>query len=174
VAIVRDAGETADRGLSSFEAFYRAEYAPVVRLAFALTGRQVLAEELAQDGFLACHQRWDSVSAYENPSAWVRRVVTNRCVSSGRRHLTELRLVARLRRERSTALTIEAGSAELWSIVRNLPKRQAQTLALVFVEDLAVHEVAAILEIGEESVRTHLRRGRTAVAARLKETSVDD
>lgn len=83
----------------SFEAFYRAEYAAVVRLAFVLTGRSDLAEELAQDAFLACFRRWDSVVDYDNQGAWIRRVVTNRCVSSGRRHLTELRLLGREERE---------------------------------------------------------------------------
>lgn len=157
----------------SFEAFYRTEYAAVVRIAFALTGRREVAEELAQDAFLACHQRWASVSQYENPGAWTRRVVTNRCVSSGRRHLTELRLVARLRRERAPQPALSSDTEHLWAIVRGLPKRQAQTLALAFVEDLSVRDIGETLGIGEESVRTHLRRGRAAVAAKLKEMSAD-
>jgi RNA polymerase sigma-70 factor (ECF subfamily) len=157
----------------SFDAFYRAEYATVARLAFVLTGRRDLAEELAQDGFLACHQRWDRVSAFDDPGAWVRRVVTNRCVSSGRRHLTELRLLARLGRERPPELRHPTDGGELWASVRALPKRQAQCLALTFLEDRSVRDVAEILGIGEESVRTHLRRGRAAVATTLKEGSED-
>jgi DNA-directed RNA polymerase specialized sigma24 family protein len=47
-------------------------------------------------------------------------------------------------------------------------------LALAFVEDAAVHDIARALGIGEESVRTHLRRGRAAVAARLKEANPDE
>lgn len=158
-----------DQRDASFEAFYRAEYGAVVRLAHALVGRRDIAEELAQEGFLACHQRWATVSTFESPAWWVRRVVTNRCVSSGRRHLTELRLLARLGRERPTEPAMSVDSTELWSVVRTLPKRQRQVLALAFVEDLGVADIAELLGIGEESVRTHLRRGRAAVAARLKE-----
>lgn len=152
----------------SFEAFYRAEYAAVVRLAFVLTGRSDLAEELAQDAFLACFRRWGSVVAYDKRGAWVRRVVTNRCVSSGRRHLTELRLLGRLKNERPRFVRLEEDSDELWSMVRRLPKRQQQVIALAFAEDLPVSSIASILEIGEESVRTHIRRGRASIAAMLE------
>lgn len=162
-----------ERDELSFEAFYRAEYASVVRLAFALVGRREVAEEIAQEGFLACHQRWAAVSSYDSPAAWVRRVVTNRCVSSGRRHLTQLRVIARLRRERGVDLELAADTEQIWALVRGLPKRQAQTLALAFAEDLSVHQIAETLGIGEESVRTHLRRGRATLAEKLKEMSLD-
>ena len=164
---------TGGRTGPSFDAFYRDEYAAVVRLAFVLTGRRELAEELAQDAFLACHRRWETVSRYDNPRAWMRRVVTNRCVSSGRRHVTELRLAARLRRERQVDPELSDSAEQLWSIVRRLPKRQAQTLALAFADDLSVAMIADTLGIGEESVRTHLRRGRAAVAAKLQELTDD-
>lgn len=154
---------------ASFEAFYRGEYAAVVRLAFTLTGRRDLAEEIAQEGFLAAHRNWEKVSGFEDPAGWVRRVVSNRCVSSGRRHLTGLRLLARLSRERPAEPVLSAESDELWAAVRNLPKRQAQVLALVFLEDRSVAEIAAVLGCGEETVRTHLRRGRKAMADRIHE-----
>lgn len=163
-----------DAETGGFEAFYRREYSGVVRLAFTLTGRLDVAEELAQDSFLACHRRWDRISGYDDPAAWVRRVTTNRCISSGRRHVTELRLMVRLRRERAAETTLSEPSERLWNAVRSLPKRQAQVVALAFAEDLDVRTIAATLGIGEESVRTHLRRGRIAVAARLKEEPDDD
>lgn len=152
-----------------FEAFYQREYAAAVRLAFALTGRRDLAEELAQDSFLECLRRWERVAAYEDPRGWLRRVLTNRCISSGRRHLTELRLLVKLRRERPPSLSISEPSDRLWVAVRQLPRRQAQVLVLAFVEDIDVRQIAATLGIGEESVRTHLRRGRATIAARLEE-----
>jgi DNA-directed RNA polymerase specialized sigma24 family protein len=40
-------------------------------------------------------------------------------------------------------------------------------LALAFVEDRSVADIASILGCGEETVRTHLRRGRLRVATLL-------
>lgn len=163
----------ADRGSAAFESFYRSDYAAVVRLAFTLTGRRELAEELAQDGFLTAHRQWQKIAGYEDPSAWVRRVVSNRCVSSGRRHVTSLRLVARLARERLVEPDLSEDADELWAMVRRLPKRQAQVLALSYLEDRSVAEISSILGCGEETVRTHLRRGRQAMAHRLKSEADD-
>lgn len=165
------AEEDTDVGLhsdGSFAAFYRAEYAAVVRLAYVLTGRRDVAEELAQDGFLAAHRRWGTISAYEEPAAWIRRVVTNRCISSSRQRVTELRLLARLGRERVAGIADRSGDEELWSLVRRLPRRQAQVVALSFLEDHSVRDIADMLGVGEESVRTHLRRGRASLASELR------
>jgi len=153
----------------AFDAFYRSEYAAVVRLAFALTGRREVAEELTQEGFLAAHRRWAAVSAYDSPAGWVRRVVTNHCVSAARRRLTEVRLLTRLGQERPDEPPIGAGGAELWALVRELPRRQAQVVALAFLEDRSIRDIASVLGCGEESVRTHLRRGRQALGQRLSE-----
>ena len=46
-----------------FDDFYRTEYAAAVRLAWTLTGRQDVAEEIAQDAFLAAHRRWTQEGA---------------------------------------------------------------------------------------------------------------
>ena len=158
----------------SFDVFYAREYAGVVRLAFALTGRTDVAEELAQDAFLACHQRWSQVSAYESPAGWVRRVATNRAISSTRRRMTEVRLLGRLGRERPAQPGLEPADAELWALVRRLPRRQAQVLVLAFLEDRSVRDIAELLDVGEESVRTHLRRGRDALRRTLGEEDADD
>lgn len=157
---------------ASFEAFYRGDYAAVVRLAFALTGRRELAEEIAQEGFLAAHRSWDKVSGYEDPSGWVRRVVSNRCTSSGRRHVTGLRLIARLSRERPADPELSDQADELWAVVRSLPRRQAQVLAMAFLEDRSIAEIASVLGCGEATVRTHLRRGRQTMAERIRATDV--
>ena len=168
MAVLGDGHLATAWAVRSFEDFYAAEYSGVVRLAVALTGRTDVAEELAQESFVAAYRRWSRVSGLEDPAGWVRRVATNRCVSSGRRYVTELRLLTRLGQERPA---VSGGDQvvddELWTVVRGLPRRQAQVLALAFVEDRSVADIAGLLGCGEETVRTHLRRGRHAVAQRL-------
>src|SRR5262249_6893590 len=60
---------------SDFEAFYRAEWAGAARLAFLLLGSEARAEEVAQDAFVAVHQRWDAI---EHPAAYLRSAIVNR------------------------------------------------------------------------------------------------
>jgi RNA polymerase sigma-70 factor (ECF subfamily) len=159
--------------LSSFDAFYEAEYWSVVRLAAALTGRWDVSEELVQDAFLSLYHRWATVSAYDAPAAWLRRVVLNRAVSSLRRRATEVRLVARLSQHRERVIPPPGPPSPVWQLVAKLPKRQAQVLVLVHVEDRSVADVAEILQCDETTVRTHLRRGRLALARALA-TDMDE
>ncbi|MDP9219733.1 MAG: ECF-type sigma factor, partial [Actinomycetota bacterium] len=51
--------------------------------------------------------------------------------------------------------------------VRSLPRRQAQVVALFYLYDLSVADVAATLELSEGSVKTHLSRARAALAERF-------
>ena len=47
----------------------------------------------------------------------------------------------------------------------------SEALALFYVEDQPLSEVAKILGLGEETIKTHLKRGRAALAAKLAESS---
>ena len=166
--IVTEQGEASpDRLLPSFEGFYEAHYAGAVRLAVALVGRWDVAEELAQDAFVALHARWGRISQYDSPEGWVRRVVVNRAVSSLRRRSIEARLLLRLANERHHDRESAPADQELWRLVAALPRRQAQVTALTYIEGLSVAEVATVLACEENTVRTHLRRARLALAERL-------
>lgn len=152
-----------------FEDFYRSEFPSVVGLAYALSGSRSGAEDLAQDAFLAAYRNWPRIRGYDKPGAWVRRVVSNRSVSFFRRRMVEARGLARLALRRDPALPeLSEEAAEFWMAVRALPKRQAQVVALYYLGDLPVTEVARILELAEGTVKSHLHAARRTLAARLK------
>lgn len=123
--------------------------------------------DLTQEAFLRLHQRWARVSRYDKPGAWLRRVLVNLATSRARRLATEARLLARLGRERLTPPTLTAEAADFWGAVRTLPRRQAQAVALFYLEDRPSAEIAAILGCSEGTVRAHLHQGRTTLRARL-------
>lgn len=153
----------------SFEEFYLKEYQAVVGLAFALSGSRWLAEDLAQEAFLAAHRNWPRVSAYDQPGAWVRRVVANLSVSAFRRRLVEAKSLARIAGDRDRPSSeLPSEDAEFWDAVRSLPRRQSQAVALHYLEDLPVSEVAAILDMAPGTVKKHLFDGRRELAQRLR------
>ena len=154
----------------AFEDFYSEEYAAVVGLAYALSGSRWGAEDLAQEAFLAAHRNWERIGRYDRPGAWVRRVVANRSVSAFRRRVAEARALARaVSGERTEIPDLDAGDPELWGAVRALPRRQAQVVALFYLEDRAIAEVAEILDMTPGTVKRHLHDGRLRLAQRLGE-----
>jgi len=156
--------------VAGFEAFYRREYAPVVALAFALSGRGAAAEDLAQDAFLATHRQWAKVGCYDRPEAYVRHVVANMAVSYARRRASEGRALVRLAGwARSAVDELEPHDAAFWRTVRSLPARQAQVVALYYLEDRSAEEIGEILHCSAATVRVHLHRGRMTLEARLRD-----
>ncbi len=162
-----DAVSGAEPALVSFADLYASQYEAMLRLAGALVGRWDVAEELVQDAFVALHRRWDRVSRYDSPVDWLRRVVSNRAISTLRRRATEVRLLGQLARERNPAVEPPSAQHPVWQVVVKLPKRQAQVIALRYVDDLSVAQIASVLQCNENTVRTHLRRARLTIADRL-------
>ena len=58
-----------------FDDFFRVEYPRLVPMVHALLGDRGRAEDVAQEALAAAQQAWPTVSRYDRPGAWVRRVL---------------------------------------------------------------------------------------------------
>jgi RNA polymerase sigma-70 factor (ECF subfamily) len=153
------------RAAEDFTSFYRREYGPVVGLAFVLSGSHSAAEEIAQEAFAAAFRQWERVGHLESPGAWVRRVAVNRSVSRFRRLLVEART---LLRSSPKSEAYEAETVLVWEAVRGLPRRQAEAVALRYLHDLPLSEVAGVMKCSVDTVRTHLKRAHQKLAKELE------
>jgi RNA polymerase sigma factor (sigma-70 family) len=166
--MARPGASTAIGSSEAFEDFYAREFPAVVGLAYALSGSRAGSEDLAQEAFLAAHRDWERVGAFERPDLWIRRVVSNLSISLLRRRYAEARALGRLvLRTRTTLPELSAEDAEFWAAVRSLPRRQAQAIALYYLEDRPVAEIARILGTADGTVKKHLYEGRRALSRRL-------
>jgi RNA polymerase sigma-70 factor (ECF subfamily) len=163
---------------AAFDELYRSEWSGLVALGWSLTGRWSVAEELAQDAFADAYRGWDRVGGLDRPGAWLRRAVVNRAASHHRHRGVEDRGLARLdARDRAGAsadgdptgegATARIGDPAFWAAVRSLPERQAACVALHYLEDRSVAEIADVLGCRAATVKVHLHRGRTALARSL-------
>ena len=154
-------GEPGDAALTkrfdSFDAYYRADYSKLVGFGFVLTGSRQHAEDLVQDALTEAHRKWDKINGYDDPGAWVRRVMVNKSRSRFRKLTSEVKALTLLTGRRpEVVLPTERGN-DVIDAVRALPPRQRQAIALRYWEDRSVEEIASILECGTETVSyTHL------------------
>ncbi len=155
-----------DPAVESFEAFYRREYHAVLTIARVLTSDRAQAEDLTQESFLAAYAAWSEISS---PATWIRATVTHKAMSWWRRMYAARRAVSRLSPAQDPG-DIPEDTEEFWGAVRRLPKRQAQSLTLYYLEDQSTREIAAVLGCDESTVRIHLSRGRKALASQLRTT----
>jgi RNA polymerase sigma factor (sigma-70 family) len=105
---------------------------------------------------------------------WVRRVCANLATSQVRRRGIEARALLRLSARPHLPVVLTDEDETFWVAVRSLPRRQAQVVALFYLYDLAVTDIAATLEMSEGSVKTHLSRARATLAQRLTIPGGDD
>ncbi len=140
----------------------------MVAVAYAVSGSRWAAEELAQEACLRAYRSWESISRYDKPGAWLRRVTINLATSYLRRRISEVKALERFALRRIELLDLHPEEEmEFWLQVRKLPRRQREAVALHYVDGLSTGEVAEVMDIAESSVRTHLQRGREALVRRI-------
>ena len=149
-----------------FESFYQREYPGLVRLAHVLSGSRWAAEDIAQEALLGAYRDWGRIA---NPRAWTRRAVASLSTSMLRRTQVEARSVGRLLLGQRPRLGELPGEHALfWEAVRSLPRRQAQVVALYYLEDCPVKEIAETLGCAEGTVRATLHQARSRLHRRLR------
>ena len=156
---------TGDR--PSFEDRFTALAARAYKVAYRLTGDRAESEDLAQEALARAYLRWPKVAAYDE--AWVARVTTNLAIGRWRKHR---RLVVTGPDEPAFGSARPAAGAaaadpldriELIRVLRSLPRRQREAVALRYLADLPETEVAALLGCSVGAVKQHTHRGLVAL-----------
>jgi RNA polymerase sigma-70 factor, ECF subfamily len=158
-----------------FEEFFAAEYRSLLTLATALCGSRVLGEDVVQDAMFAASRQWPKLSNYDDPARWARSVVIRRSSNVRRGRMREARALERVagRRDTTTTRLPNLEQDAFWAAVRALPRRQRACIALHYLDDLDVDEIAGILGIASSTVRVHLHAARQALAVALGENEQD-
>jgi RNA polymerase sigma-70 factor, ECF subfamily len=167
-----DASESGCGETAGFDAFFVSEYPRLVALGLALTRDRELADDVAQEALLRAYRDWSRVEQLERPGAWVRRAALNLIADRGRRASTARYAHQRMGAGESAAQD-SPFDAEFWSTVAALPDRQRTAVALFYVLDRSVDEVAATMGVRRGTVSRMLHEARATLRRRLEERSVD-
>lgn len=160
-----------DPQIISFDAFYRAEYSAMVALAAATSGVPSSGEDLAQEALIRAHGQWDRICSYDKPGAWLRRTTINLALNTRRSRRRERRALSVVGRQRSTTVTIVFDDSDVWTAVASLPGQQRAAVALFYLEDRSVADIAEILACAHNTAKAHLHNGRLRLAELLEEDS---
>jgi RNA polymerase sigma-70 factor (ECF subfamily) len=150
------------------EALFSAQNDSLVRALTFSCGDHALAEDSVQEAFARLLINWGRISEYDDPATWVRRVALNLAQDHRRFLLRRARLLVRLDRKPAVITYSVEGNPRLWSAVRDLPSRQRTTLALFYLGDLKVAEVAATMKVSEGTVKSYLDRARDTLRKKLE------
>ena len=150
-----------------FDELYAAHYGDLTVQLYAYFGDRQEAQDLAQEAFCRALARWGTVSTYDDPVAWVRRVAWNLAVSRWRRARTALNF---LRRQRVAEPQVDGPGPDRMALVEalaTLPDAQRRAMVLRYLADMTVAEIAEREGVAEGTVKSWLHRSRAALAAQL-------
>jgi RNA polymerase sigma-70 factor (ECF subfamily) len=132
----------------------------VFSIAYHFLRDRALAEDLAQEVFLELHQGLDRIQSAAHLTYWLRRVTANRCIDQGRRKQRRRELALEdapepvAASQQADPLLLE----RLQQSVAGLPEKQRLMLILRFQEGLGPAEIADVLEMPVNTVKSTLHR----------------
>jgi RNA polymerase sigma-70 factor (ECF subfamily) len=162
---VRDGG--------AYDDFYRSTSQRLLRYCYALTGELGEAQDVAQETYMRAWRHWREVSEHPAPEAWLRltasRLATDRWrrLAGLRRAVTRTGPVADVQPPSDDAVALTAA-------LRKIPADQRRALAMHYLLDLPVTEIALEVGVPAGTVKSWLSRGRTALAAQLASPNTDE
>ncbi|MGW4501868.1 SigE family RNA polymerase sigma factor [Micromonospora sp. NPDC004336] len=156
-----------------FDEFYRGSRQRLLGFVYVLTGDLAEAQDAVQEAYVRAWQRWSTVSAYEEPEAWVRVVASRIAVSRWRSLRSRAR--AYLRHGGVESLPgPDPDTVDVVAALRRLPEEQRTAIALYYLADMPVAEVARQTAAPVGTVKARLSRGRAALAGLLAVSDLEE
>jgi RNA polymerase sigma-70 factor (ECF subfamily) len=147
---------------------YSASCARLVGVVTLAAGSRAEAEECVQEAFIRLLGRWQQVSRYDDPEAWVRAVAFRLLSNRRRKALNGLRAVRR-HGPAEDAAGPSGDRVDVTRALRTLPLPQRQAVVLHYLSGLSVDEVAKALQVAPGTVKSRLSRARDALVPLLRE-----
>lgn len=144
----------------------------VFRAAFSVCKNRAEAEDIVQDTFLKYMESDRPFESEEHIKAWLLRTAINR--SKDIIHTFWNRNRGSFEEYMESVPFQEPEDRELVETVLSLPKTYRIPIYLFYYEDYSVKEIADILKLSANTVKSRLYRGRKILKKILKEDWTDD
>jgi RNA polymerase sigma-70 factor, ECF subfamily len=162
----------------AFEDLVRRYQNRIYSLAYRMTGDNVEAYDLTQEAFLRCYAALPSFNPNLRFAPWLYRIATNLCInflqsSRVRKGGADPDLALQMpdRGKQPDSLFEEKEQRQrIHTAILGLPAKYRAVVILRHMQDKTYEEIAAILDLPLNTVRTHLFRARELLRRRLYET----
>lgn len=160
----------------ALQLLYRSEVRTIHGYLLARSGSRQVAEDLTSETFLNAADHFARGRGDEVSGAWLMTVAKRRLIDYWRRAESQRERVERLGRQLGlTARADEFDGDEVrervFTALESLPERQRAALALRYLDEHSVSEVAELLDVGYPAAESLLARARRGFVAAFEEGS---
>jgi len=148
----------------AFDALVAQHATAVVRTAYTILGSQEEADDVAQETFMAAYRNLGHYRHDAPFGAWLHRIAVNRSYDVTRRHQRQTKLIDEIAAGSSgsdeedalrQARTQEQG-AQVRELIAGLDEVNRAIVALRFLQDMSIKQIAATLEMPEGTIKRRL------------------
>ncbi len=158
----------------AFESLVNDHSGLVFSIGLHFLGNRALAEEIAQDVFLELYRNLQKMDSPAHLLSWLRRCTSNRCIDLCRKssYKSELPISDTFHPASAGAESDLLLTESLKKQVAALPEMQRAVVILRYQEDLDPDEIARILKIPVNTVKSRLFRAIETLRERFERKKV--
>lgn len=148
----------------------------LLQLVYAYVKNQAIAEDLTQEIFVKCYQALPSYKGKSTVKTWLWRIGINHCKDflkswyNQNVHTSTDEQFSQKEGNVNVEQTViqQDEDARLAENVMKLPILHREVIYLFYFEELSIKEIAHVLAINSNTVKTRLRKGKTLLKEQLE------
>ncbi|EMI9087153.1 sigma-70 family RNA polymerase sigma factor [Bacillus cereus group sp. RP37] len=149
----------------------------VLQLVYSYVNNKEIAEDVTQDIFVKCYKSLHTYKGKSNVKTWLWRIAINQCKDyikswyNNKVIVTEDEFTFVGSQKESVEQTViqNAEDRELASAVMNLPIKYREVIYLFYYEELSIKEIAIVIEVKENTIKTRLKKAKELLKKGLEE-----
>ena len=154
----------------------------LVRLAFSYVKDAEIAKDMVQNTFIKCYKSLDSFRFDAQIKTWLYRITINECKDYLKSWNYKMVHVKSFINETaksilpSTEKTVldKYNNEEIKDTIFSLPKVYREVVYLYYYDSLTTEEIANVLDVSVNTVKTRLRRAKQRLESMIKEAEVNE
>lgn len=152
----------------------------LVRLAFSYVKDAEVAKDLVQNTFIKCYKNIDSFRFDAQIKTWLYRITINECKDYLKSWNYKMVQVKSFINETAKSILPSTekkvidkyNNEEIKDTIYSLPKVYREVVYLYYYDSLSTEEIANVLDIPVNTVKTRLRRAKQRLESMLKEAEL--
>ena len=152
----------------------------LVRLAFSYVKDVETAKDLVQNTFIKCYKNIDSFRFDAQIKTWLYRITINECKDYLKSWNYKMVQVKSFINETAKSILPSTekkvidkyNNDEIKDTIYSLPKVYREVVYLYYYDSLSTEEIANVLDISVNTVKTRLRRAKQRLESMLKEAEL--
>ena len=154
----------------------------LVRLAFSYVKDTEIAKDMVQNTFIKCYKNLDSFRFDAQIKTWLYRITINECkdyLKSWNYKMVQVKSFINETAKSilpSTEKTVidKYNNEEIKDTIFSLPKVYREVVYLYYYDSLKTEEIAKVLDIPVNTVKTRLRRAKQRLEPMIKEAELNE